>query len=250
MKAFADIADRKGLILYHHFYFQHWLLESRSHYVDFPWRPVNTIQDTGLPGRGAGGERVLRHQPTRCVATCIAATSATRSTCSADNTNVVHGIDREYTGSTRVRALLARHGRGVADGTRHGRCSSVSRSPRTRWMPSSRIPVRGRMITAIDVLGWVYRADGTLFASRGAINRAPREQRPDIATPDELDALKRKLGHFGARPEGLPQRPGVPAAVRYVVGEFDADEVPCVARVPRSVSARSSRCGRVTNTRR
>ena len=52
-----------ALILYHHFYFQHWLLESRSHYVDFPWRPVNTIQDTGPARRGAGGERVLRPQP-------------------------------------------------------------------------------------------------------------------------------------------------------------------------------------------
>ena len=49
MKEFAGIADRKGLILYHNFYFQHWLLESRSHYVDFPWRPVNTIQQTDLP---------------------------------------------------------------------------------------------------------------------------------------------------------------------------------------------------------
>jgi hypothetical protein len=50
------------------------------------------------------------------------------------------------------------------------------------------------MIAAIDVLGWVYRADGTLFAARGALNRAPREQRPDIATPAELAGLKQKLG--------------------------------------------------------
>ncbi len=55
-------------------------------------------------------------------------------------------------------------------------------------------PVRGPMIAAVDILGWVYRADGGLFATRGAINRAPREQRPDIATPEELEALKKKLG--------------------------------------------------------
>jgi hypothetical protein len=55
-------------------------------------------------------------------------------------------------------------------------------------------PVRGPMIAAADILGWTYRADGRLFASRGGINRAPREQRPDIATPEELGALKQKLG--------------------------------------------------------
>ena len=55
-------------------------------------------------------------------------------------------------------------------------------------------PVRGPMITAADILGWTYRADGRLFATRGGINRAPREQRPDIATPEELEALKKKLG--------------------------------------------------------
>jgi hypothetical protein len=55
-------------------------------------------------------------------------------------------------------------------------------------------PVRGPMITAADILGWTYRADGRLFAARGGVNRAPREQRPDIATPEELEALKTKLG--------------------------------------------------------
>ena len=97
-------------------------------------------------------------------------------------------------------------------------------------------PVRGPMITAIDILGWVYRADGALFAARGGINRAPREQRPDIATPEELEALKQKLGVDAARPEGLPQRAGVPEALRHAVGRLHADEVPRVARVSRRPS--------------
>ena len=55
-------------------------------------------------------------------------------------------------------------------------------------------PVRGPMIAAIDVLGLGYRADGRLFAARGGINRAPREQRPTSRLRPELDALKAKLG--------------------------------------------------------
>ena len=61
--------------------------------------------------------------------------------------------------------------------------------------------VRGPMITAVDFHHWVYRPDGALFAIRGDLDRAPREQRPDIATPHELEALKATLG-----PAALDQR--------------------------------------------
>jgi hypothetical protein len=49
IKQFADISDRKGTILFFNFYNQHNLLESPAHYIDYPWRPVNCIQATGLP---------------------------------------------------------------------------------------------------------------------------------------------------------------------------------------------------------
>lgn len=55
-------------------------------------------------------------------------------------------------------------------------------------------PVRGPMVSAIDFHAWVYRPDGRLFAARGDLNRSPREQRPDIATAEELEALTRRLG--------------------------------------------------------
>ena len=50
VKDFADLADTQGRILYHNFYFQHALQETRADYVDFPWRPVNCLQATGLAG--------------------------------------------------------------------------------------------------------------------------------------------------------------------------------------------------------
>jgi len=49
VKEFADLCDRKGTILLFNFYNQHNLLESPAHYIDYPWRPVNCIQATGLP---------------------------------------------------------------------------------------------------------------------------------------------------------------------------------------------------------
>jgi hypothetical protein len=51
LKEFAELCDRKGTILLFNFYMQHALLETDAHYVDFPWRPTNCIQDTGMPDR-------------------------------------------------------------------------------------------------------------------------------------------------------------------------------------------------------
>ena len=192
MKAFADAADRRGVVLYHNFYFQHWLLESRAHYVDFPWRPVNALQATGLPDEVPAAnvfydlsDPVRRDLHRRYIRHALDVLG--------NNTNVVHGIDREYTGPIEfVRFWLDTIAEWQAE---HRRTLFVSLEiPKDQMDAILADPVRGPMISAIDVLGWVYRADGSLFASRGAINRAPREQRPDIATPAEVDALTRTLG--------------------------------------------------------
>src|SRR5262249_33153907 len=48
LKEFAGLCDRKGLVLLHHAYFQHNLLEAGAHWADFPWRPANCLQKTGF----------------------------------------------------------------------------------------------------------------------------------------------------------------------------------------------------------
>lgn len=192
VKTFADLADRRGLILYHHFYFQHWLLESRAHYVDFPWRPVNTIQATELPDEVPAAStfydvthpvrRDLHRRYIRHVLDVL-----------GSNTNVVFGIDREYTGSL---AFVEFWLDTIAEWQRdHGRTVRiVLEVPKAQMDAILADPTRGPMITGVDVLGWTYRADGDLFAIRGDLNRAPREQRPDIASPAELEALRQRLG--------------------------------------------------------
>ena len=60
VKDFADRCDAQGRILYHNFYFQHALQETRAHYVDFPWRPVNCLQDTGMPDENPAGSTIAR----------------------------------------------------------------------------------------------------------------------------------------------------------------------------------------------
>jgi Family of unknown function (DUF6298) len=49
LKAFADLCDQRGLLLFHQNYFQHNILEAGAHWADFPWRSANNINETGFP---------------------------------------------------------------------------------------------------------------------------------------------------------------------------------------------------------
>ena len=205
LSAFAGIADRRGLILYNSMYFQHWLLESRSHYVDFPWRPVNTIQDTGLVDEVPAAESfydlaspVRRRLHRLYIRRSLDALGA--------NTNVVFGIDPEYTGPlTFVQFWLDT----VAEWEReNGRRVFVSLEiPKDQMDAVLADPVRGPRITAVDFHHWVYRPDGRLFAVRGGINRAPRQQRGDIVSASDLAALRPQVTDPAFAGERLAQSP-------------------------------------------
>ena len=110
-----------------------------------------------------------------------------------DNANVVHGIDREYTGPIEfVRFWLDTIAEWQAE--RGKKVLVALEIPKDQMDAILDDPVRGAMVSAIDVLGWTYRPDGRLFATRGGINRAPREQLPDIATAGDLEALRKRRG--------------------------------------------------------
>ncbi len=49
LKAFADICEARGLVLFNENYFQHNILEAGAHWVDSPWRTANNINGTGFP---------------------------------------------------------------------------------------------------------------------------------------------------------------------------------------------------------
>lgn len=48
-KEFAQRCDENGLVLYYNLYDTHNLLEYVTHWVDYPWRPVNNLNGTPLP---------------------------------------------------------------------------------------------------------------------------------------------------------------------------------------------------------
>ncbi len=98
LKKFARYCDAKGTILFHNFYMQHALLETPAHYVDFPWRPVNCVQDTGMPDAIPAanafydvGNDTRRELHRLYIRKCLEELG--------DYSNVVFLISEEYTGS-------------------------------------------------------------------------------------------------------------------------------------------------------
>ena len=62
LKQFADIADKRGLVVFHQNYFQHNILEAGAHWADSPWRSANNINNTGFPEPPpyAGDKRIFQ----------------------------------------------------------------------------------------------------------------------------------------------------------------------------------------------
>lgn len=184
ISTFADLAEQRGVVLYHKLYMQHWLLESRAHYVDFPWRPVNALQATGLPDEVPASETfwdvsdpVRRDLHRLYIRHTLDALKGRR--------NVIYGLDPEYTGPLSfVQFWLDT----IAQWERETRQSVwvALEVPKAEMDAILDDPVRSRTVDAIGFHHWVYRPDGPLFAVEGGVNKAPRQQVDAIATTDDL----------------------------------------------------------------
>jgi len=188
LQEFADLCEERGLILYNHFYFQHALQETRAHYVDFPWRPVNCLQDTGLPDENPAASAFydvshpLRRELHRLYI---------RHTLDVlgRSPNVVFGLDREYSGPL---AFVQFWLDSIAEWEKENlrRVFICLEVPRDQMDAILADPVRGPMITAIDFHHWFYRPDGSLYTITGGLNKAPREQSVGIVAEADLQRLR------------------------------------------------------------
>ena len=174
VREFATLCDANGRILYYNFYFQHPVQETRAHYVDFPWRPVNCLQATDLPDENPAGSTFydVSHPVRRELHRLYIRHSLDVL---KDNVDIVYGIDREYSGPLPfVQFWLDT----IAEWEKeNGKKIFIALEvPKAEMDALLDDPVRGPMITAIDFHNWFYRADGSLFSIEGGINKAPREQ--------------------------------------------------------------------------
>lgn len=201
IKEFADQCDEKQLLMYNQIYDNHNFIENGSHWVDFPWRPVNTIQNTGFteppPFTHSRGNYVIA-----IADEFYDVTDGDRRKLHAiyirkyldtlkDNQNVLHTIGFQYSGSlafarfffdtvidwqneNNVKLMLSIHtGKNVTDAL----------LAEKKYLD---------VISVIDMRYWQYLEDGTLYAPDAGKNRAFRMYRKrfsDGRRPPSTDRL-------------------------------------------------------------
>ena len=180
LREFADKASKQNILLFHHHYFQHNILEAGAHWVDCPWRPVNNINNTHFPEPVpfAGDKRIfmaeqfydetdstLRPLHRQYIRMCLDELK--------DEPNVVHLISAEYTGPLHfTRFWLQTIAEWEQETGRHPLIAlSCTRDAQDSIMAN---PELSRIVDIIDIRYWHYNTEG-LWAPRAGRNMAPRQ---------------------------------------------------------------------------
>jgi hypothetical protein len=181
LKQFANLADQKGLVLVHQNYFQHNIIEAGAHYADFPWRPVNNINNTGFPEPVpyAGDKRLFMaeqfydvNHPVRrklheaYIRQCLNNFK--------DNNGVIQLIGAEFTGP---RHFVAYWLDVIKTWEKENGKKEIIGLSTTKDVQDSILadPARAAVVDLIDIRQWHYQGDGTTYEPKGGQNLAPRQ---------------------------------------------------------------------------
>jgi hypothetical protein len=180
-RQFALLCEREGLVYYHSLYNTHNLLETAAHWVDFPWRPANNVNDTGLPEPPPLEARNTIHVANQF----YDATDPRRRALHrafilhnleqlGDTSNVVFIVGFQFAGPLAFQQFfldtLAEWERATG---RRARVALVTSKDITDAILAD--PVRARQVAVIDTRYWQYMPDGQLWAPHGGQNLAFRE---------------------------------------------------------------------------
>ncbi|MDC0936983.1 DUF6298 domain-containing protein, partial [Pirellulales bacterium] len=181
LRDFALLCDARGMLLVHHNYFQHNILEAGAHWVDSPWRPANNVNTTGLPEPPPfiGDKRIfmakhfydvsnpnLRALHRRYIRQCLSAF--------ADCANVLQLTSAEYTGPLHfmqfwldiIAEWEVETGNEVLIGL------SCTKDVQDAILADT---VRRKFVDVIDIRYWTYDANFEPYAPPGGRSMAPRQ---------------------------------------------------------------------------
>ncbi|GAB3537651.1 DUF6298 domain-containing protein [Pontibacter brevis] len=195
VREFARLCDQQGLVLYHHLYNNHNLLETASHWIDFPWRPANNINETGLPEPPPLETRDRVHVANQFY---DATNPKLRELHRAyifhvldqlgKFDNIIFGLSFQYSGPFEFQKFFQQT---VAEWEQKN-----NRTVRLVLDTSKNVtdailadPELAKQVAVIDMRYWHYLPDGTLWAPQGGQNLAFREMHPkefgDPTTPEQ-----------------------------------------------------------------
>jgi len=232
-REFARIAGEQGLIVYHNLYNTHDLLEIGPHWIDYPWRPANNINDTGLPEPPPfkGGYTISMDtvQPT------VTKLNVANEFYSVDypplrklhHDYIIHVLDElgdmpnviftvayQYAGPLAFEQFFQDT---VAEWEKqhnhHVRIALITDKKVTDAILTD--PVRSKQIAVVDMRYWYYLSDGSLFAPAAGQNRAFRDmiasrfgdKYSNFGPPTTPDQLYRQVREYRDRYPDIPLVP-------------------------------------------
>ena len=182
LKQFASLADQKGLVLINQNYFQHNIIEAGAHYADFPWRPVNNINNTGFPEPVpyAGDKRLFMaeqfYDETHPVRRKLHQAFIRQNLDNfVGNNGVIQMIGAEFTGPLHFVQFWVET---IQQWEKEKGKKEIIGLSTTKDVQDAILadPARSSAIDVIDIRYWHYQADGKAYAPAGGQNLAPRQQ--------------------------------------------------------------------------
>jgi len=181
VRQFAQVSAAHGHALFHNLYNTHNLLEIVPHWADYPWRPANNINDTGLPEPmpiEPGGRLNLANEfysvdypPLRELHRVYIRHVLDRV---GEHPNVFFNVGFQYAGPLAFQLFFLDT---IAEWEQQtGReirvALATSKDITDAVLAEER---RARQIAVIDTRYWQYRPDGELWAPQAGQNKAFRE---------------------------------------------------------------------------
>jgi Family of unknown function (DUF6298) len=181
LKDFANIASYYNELLIHQNYFQHNIIEAGAHYVDFPWRTTNNINNTGFPEPPpfAGDKRIFMAEQFYDITNPVRKEIHKKYIQQClhnfkDNDNVIQLIGEEFTGPLHfVQFWLDEIAMWEKETGKHPLIGlSVTKDVQDAILADAK---RNKIVDIIDIRYWHYQADGTAYEPKGGQNLAPRQ---------------------------------------------------------------------------
>jgi hypothetical protein len=212
IKEFADQCDEKQLLMYNEIYNNHNFIENGSHWVDFPWRPVNAVQNTGFtePPPFTREAKNNYHYFIALTNEFYDVTNNDRRKLHAiyirkyldtlkDNQNVLHTIGFQYSGSLAFARFFFDT---VIDWQNENNIILMWSIHTGKNVTDALLAEKKYLdvISVIDLRYWQYLEDGTLYAPEAGKNTAfrmyrrrfPNKRRP----PSTMELLYKQIREY------------------------------------------------------
>jgi hypothetical protein len=203
---FAEQSSRKGLLFVNSMYFQHNIIESGAHWVDFPWRPVNNINHTGFtePPPFTGDTIHMANEFYDIKNPVLVPLHRLFIRHSLDNLadqpNVLHVSGEEFTGSTHFMQFWVDAIAQWRKETKKQALIGLS-APKDVQDAILADPKRSPQIDAVDFKYW-WQTDKGLFAPPGGHSMSPRQEERKFSggRPNDLNLARMAAEYRGRYP--------------------------------------------------